>query len=214
MLSIGFLYSYNFHYPKRDIYLFRTFFHDIVVVGLVFIVIFVVLIFYFRVRVTKMFQRKNSLEVYLMIFPLLFLFVISVPSMLLLQNKGGISVSSEDVYVDASQWFWEYRTRSLPRFMSFLCSACSDKWYKLEPKLPLSLEVGRKRFFFCRKDVLHSFALPSMGVKVDCVPGLLVSLETKILNPGIFYGQCRELCGINHRFMPIEVEVVKKLSAV
>ncbi len=128
--------------------------------------------------------------------------------MLLLQNKGGEFAGSQDVYVDASQWFWEYTVGDIPRFVASLCSKCLDIWHNLEPNLALPLKVGTTNFFFFRNDVLHSFALPSMGVKVDCVPGLLVFLETNILSPGVFYGQCRELCGVNHSFMPIEVEVL------
>ncbi len=208
MFCSGFLYSYNLHYPKREVYFFTTFFHDFVLIGLFFIVIFVGLIFYFRISNTLVVKKNKSLEIYLMGFPILFLAILSVPSMLLLQNKGGEFSNAEDIYVDASQWFWEYTTRSIPRFVSSLCKRCVDSWHNLEPNLALSLNTGKNNFFFFRKDVLHSFALPSMGVKVDCVPGLLVSLETNILSPGIFYGQCRELCGVNHRFMPIEVEAV------
>lgn len=83
----------------------NVFFHDFVLIGLFFITVFVVCIFYFRMRNTRVLKRKNSLEVYLMVFPIFFLFVLRVPSMLLLQNKGGEFAGSQDVYVDASQWF-------------------------------------------------------------------------------------------------------------
>ncbi len=208
MFSSGLLYSFNFQYPNREVYFFRTFFHDFIIVGLVFIVTFVLVIFFLSLTNTSNVKRKNSLEIYLMLVPILFLFFLRIPSMLLLQQKGGEFDNTEDVYVDASQWFWEYTTRTIPRFVSSLCTRCVDTWHNLEPNLPLSLSTGNTNFFFFRNDVLHSFALPRMGVKVDCVPGLLSSLEAKILTPGIFYGQCRELCGVNHSFMPIEVEVI------
>lgn len=208
MFSSGLLYSFKFQYPKREVYFFRTFFHDFIILGLVFIVTFVVFIFFLSLTKTSNVKRNNSLEIYLMIVPILFLFFLSVPSMLLLQQKGGEFENTEDVYVDASQWFWEYTTSRVPRFVSSLCTTCVDTWHNLEPNLPLSVSTGKTNFFFFRNDVLHSFALPSMGIKVDCVPGLLSSLEANILTPGIFYGQCRELCGVNHSFMPIEVEVV------
>jgi len=208
LFCAGLLYSFNFQYPKREVYFFSTFFHDFIVIGLVFIVVYVGCIFYFSISRSVVLKKKNSLEIYLMVFPILFLLFLRVPSMLLLQKKGGEFSNSEDIYVDASQWFWEYRTSSIPRFVSSLCKSCLDTWHKLEPKLPICLKIGFKKFFFFRNDVIHSFALPRMGIKVDCVPGLLSSLERKFLSPGIFYGQCRELCGVNHSFMPIEVEVV------
>lgn len=210
MFCAGLLYSFNFCNPKREVYFFRTFFHDFIVIGLIFIIIFVRVLFYFRVVRKVNLKNNKSLEVYLMLFPVGFLLVLRIPSLLLLQRKGGEFDTSEDVYVDASQWFWEYKTSSIPTFISTLCMSCIDTWHKLEPNLPLSLKTGFQNFFFFRNDVIHSFALPNMGVKVDCVPGLLSSLETKILTPGIFYGQCRELCGVNHSFMPIELEVVLK----
>lgn len=208
MFCSGLLYSFNFQNPKREVYFFSVFFHDFVTVGLVFILIFVIVIFFCSLSNTINIKKKNSLEIYLMVLPILFLLFLSVPSMLLLQQKGGEFRNTEDIYVDASQWFWEYTTRRIPRFVSSLCYKCVDVWHNLEPNLALSLSSGKKNFFFFRKDVLHSFALPRMGIKVDCVPGLLTSLEAKILSPGIFYGQCRELCGVNHSFMPIEVEVI------
>ena len=58
-------------------------------------------------------------------------------------------------------------------------------------------------------DVLHSFAIPSWGIKADCVPGRINQCFVYPIEMGIFYGQCSEICGANHRFMPIAVEVVK-----
>lgn len=57
-------------------------------------------------------------------------------------------------------------------------------------------------------DVIHSWAVPRLGVKVDCVPGRLNRVELEILGGGVFYGQCSELCGVIHRFIPIVVEVI------
>ena len=100
---MGLIYSYNFQYPKREVYFLNVFFHDFILAGLFFITIFVRCIFYFRASNTSIFKRNKSLEVYLMIFPILFLFILRVPSMLLLQKKGGEFSGSQDVYVDASQ---------------------------------------------------------------------------------------------------------------
>lgn len=217
MFSTGLLYSFSFQYPKREVYFFSTFFHDFVIIGLVFIIRFVGVIFFLSLRVTSNVKSNNSLEIYLMLVPILFLFFLSIPSMLLLRSTGKeYGNFMYDVYVDASQWFWEYRGRFFTQYVSSLCKTCASRtWHNLEPKLPLVLPTGYNNFFFFRNDVLHSFALPSMGIKVDCVPGLLTSLDVNILTPGVFYGQCSELCGVNHSFMPIEVEVhVLKNNAI
>ena len=62
------------------------------------------------------------------------------------------------------------------------------------------------RFLITSTDVLHSFAVPSLGLKVDAVPGRLNQINVFITRPGIFYGQCSELCGANHNAMPIVIE--------
>ena len=62
------------------------------------------------------------------------------------------------------------------------------------------------RFIITSTDVLHSFAVPSLGIKVDAVPGRLNQTSVFIRRPGVFFGQCSEICGVNHGFMPISIE--------
>jgi len=64
------------------------------------------------------------------------------------------------------------------------------------------------RFLITAADVLHSWALPSIGLKADAVPGRLNQLSTYLERPGVYYGQCSEICGSNHSFMPIKTEVL------
>jgi len=66
------------------------------------------------------------------------------------------------------------------------------------------------KFLITAADVLHSFAVPSLGIKTDAVPGRANETWTKIDKKGVYYGQCSELCGVNHGFMPIAIEVVSK----
>jgi cytochrome c oxidase subunit 2 len=75
--------------------------------------------------------------------------------------------------------------------------------------IPLSLH---SRLLISGVDVLHSFAIPSASLKVDAVPGRVNQLSISPLHSGVLYGQCREICGANHRFMPIVVEVVPILN--
>lgn len=64
------------------------------------------------------------------------------------------------------------------------------------------------RFMITSDDVIHSFAVPSLGIKQDAIPGRLNSVGTIITRPGLYYGQCSELCGVNHGFMPIGIEAI------
>ena len=64
------------------------------------------------------------------------------------------------------------------------------------------------RFIVSATDVIHAFAIPSLGLKVDAIPGRLNQTSVLIERPGVFYGQCSEICGVNHGFMPIVIEAV------
>ena len=69
--------------------------------------------------------------------------------------------------------------------------------------LPLNNQI---RFLVNSLDVIHSFAIPSLGIKVDAVPGRINQVRILINRPGLYYGQCSEICGVNHRFIPIVIE--------
>ncbi len=71
-------------------------------------------------------------------------------------------------------------------------------------------ENATVRFLITAGDVIHSFAVPSLGLKIDAVPGRVNETWTRVAKKGVYYGQCSELCGINHGFMPIAIEVVSK----
>jgi len=79
----------------------------------------------------------------------------------------------------------------------------------LEVENPLYIPVNVPfRILVTSTDVLHSWAVPAFGIKVDAVPGRLNEILTCVLRPGIFYGQCSELCGVGHGFMPIVVKAI------
>jgi len=77
--------------------------------------------------------------------------------------------------------------------------------------LPINTHI---RLLVTSADVIHSWAVPSLGVKVDAIPGRLNQTEIYIRRPGVFYGQCSELCGVNHGFMPIAVEAVDNVTFI
>jgi len=87
-----------------------------------------------------------------------------------------------------------------------------DRLY-LEVDNRLVLPVGiTVQFNVTSRDVIHRFAMPTLGIKVDATPGLLTVVHANLLKVGTHYGQCREICGINHRFMPFCIEVVPMQS--
>ena len=113
------------------------------------------------------------------------------------------------VKIIANQWYWTYEYGNLNlEWDSFMKTSNLSK---SEPRLlvvdnPLFLPVETNiRLLITSKDVIHAFAVPSLGLKVDAVPGRLNQLSCYINRSGIFYGQCSELCGVNHAFMPIQL---------
>ena len=73
---------------------------------------------------------------------------------------------------------------------------------------------GSRRFLISSTDVIHSFAVPSMGLKIDAVPGRINQLFARPTRLGVFFGQCSEICGSNHSFMPIKLEVLSPLDFI
>ena len=114
------------------------------------------------------------------------------------------------------QWYWHYiyPDNDNVEFDSYLIT---DK--DLKPGQKRLLEVDNRivvpenttiKFLITAGDVIHSFAVPALGIKTDAVPGRINETWTKIVKKGVYYGQCSELCGVNHGFMPIVIEVVSK----
>lgn len=118
--------------------------------------------------------------------------------------------------VTGHQWYWRYEYPGLGEdnsFDSYIIKErdCARGIFRLletdnRVRLPSQTPL---RFLVSRGDVLHSWALPSLGLKVDAVPGRLNQLNVEINVVGVFYGQCREICGANHSFIPIVLEFVK-----
>jgi cytochrome c oxidase subunit 2 len=150
------------------------------------------------------------LEVIWTITPAIILMLISIPSFSLLYSLDEILDASYTYKAVASQWFWNYQTPDSKDFESYmLADLTPGKLRLLEVDNPLLCPTNTHlRFIITATDVLHSFAVPSLGIKIDAVPGRLNSVSTYIQRPGLFTGQCSELCGVNHGFMPINIIAV------
>nr|QFG38786.1 cytochrome c oxidase subunit II [Glaphyrina caudata] len=144
-------------------------------------------------------------------FILVFLALPSLRLLYLLDEVGNCSLTVKSI---GHQWYWsyEYSDFSNIEFDSYMIP--SDE---LEPGDFRLLEVDHRvilpiqtdiRVLVTSADVIHSWTVPSLGVKVDAIPGRLNQLGFFIKYPGVFYGQCSEICGANHSFMPIVVEAV------
>nr|YP_011004805.1 cytochrome c oxidase subunit II [Anagyrus jenniferae]WPT46946.1 cytochrome c oxidase subunit II [Anagyrus jenniferae] len=189
-------------------------FHDY---AMIMILMILVLIFYFLIFMmyNKIIDRYlfegQLIEVIWTILPMLFLLFLAFPSLKILYLTDEIFNPYMSVKVLGHQWYWSYEYSDFKdvSFDSFMMSDFKDKYMirlldvDNRMKLPLNLNV---RVLISSLDVIHSFTVPSIGVKVDAIPGRLNQINMNINRPGVFFGQCSEICGVNHSFMPIVLE--------
>jgi len=167
------------------------------------------------------FTHATTVEVVWTIVPAIILMIIAVPSFALLYSMDEMLDPSITLKVIAHQWYWSYEYSDYNHLKEDNSGINFDSYMLSDEDLNIGhfrlLEVDNRvvlpvnthiRVLITAADVLHSWAVPSFGVKVDACPGRLNQTTLFIKTPGIFYGQCSELCGTNHGFMPICVEAV------
>jgi cytochrome c oxidase subunit 2 len=158
------------------------------------------------------------LEIVWTVIPVLILIIVAVPSLKLLYFTDRVENAELVVKVTGNQWNWdyEYPDHDGLSYKSIMLKDADIDTSKGQHRLlsadyPMVIPVDTTvQFIVTASDVLHSFAMPAFGVKVDAVPGRLNETWTKVTKTGTYYGQCSELCGKDHAFMPIEVRVVPK----
>ena len=165
-------------------------------------------------------SHNTILEVVWTVLPVVILVVIAIPSFKLLYYEAEIPPPDLTIEAIGKQWYWsyQYQTNGNFQFDSLgLTQPDKDKSAGTgEPRLlgvdnPVVVPINKVvRVITTGADVIHSWAVPQFGVKMDAVPGRLNQTWFKATQTGTFYGQCSELCGANHAFMPIEVKVVSQ----
>ena len=170
------------------------------------------------------FHHSTALELTWTIIPFLILIGMAVPAtdvLVKMYDTGGEDMTVE---VRGYQWKWQYKYldddyQQTFAFMSNLATpreeidgkSAKGEFYLLEVDRPLVIPANRKvRFLVTAEDVIHAWWVPDFGIKRDAVPGILNELWTIVPEPGIYRGQCTELCGKDHGFMPIVVEVLEE----
>jgi cytochrome c oxidase subunit II len=160
--------------------------------------------------------HRTSLEVAWTVIPICILVLIAVPSFRLLFLEQNIPPADLTVKATGKQWYWSYGYPDQGKF-EFDSLMIQDKDLKGDQPRLLSVDndmvvpVNKVvRVQVTGSDVIHSFAVPSFGIKIDAIPGRLNETWFKATKEGVYYGQCSELCGKNHAFMPIAVRVLSE----
>lgn len=159
--------------------------------------------------------HNTFIEIIWTVVPVLILVTIAVPSFRLLFYQLKVPAADLTVKVTGKQWFWSYSYPDQKFEFDSLMVQAKD----LKPGQPRLLAVDNElvvpvnkvvRVLVTGADVIHSFSVPSFGIKIDAVPGRLNETWFKAEREGMYYGQCSQLCGRDHAFMPIAVRVVSE----
>jgi len=194
-----------------------TSFHNLLLVIITIITLFVlallvIVVVKFNAKANPVPSRTTHhtlIEVAWTLIPVLILVAIAVPSFRLLFQQLDIPKADLTVKVTGKQWYWSYAYPDNGKF-EFDSLMAADKQPRLlgvdnEMVVPVNKVI---RVQTTGADVIHAFAVPSFGVKIDSIPGRLNETWFKATKVGMYYGQCSELCGKDHAFMPIAVRVV------
>ncbi|MDC0624628.1 cytochrome c oxidase subunit II [Alphaproteobacteria bacterium] len=198
--------------------------HNFVLIMMTAITVFVlILLIYVSIRFRKKANPTPSkrthnalLETLWTAIPVVILIFMAVPSFKLLYEQDVIPEADMTIKVIGHQWYWEYQYPEHDdlAFESYLTP--EDELKEGEPRLltvdnRLVLPVNKNiHVLVTAGDVLHSFAMPSLGVKKDAVPGRLNETWMRIDRPGIYRGQCSEICGSGHGYMPVVIEALSE----
>ena len=166
----------------------------------------------------KQFSHNVTIEVIWTAIPLVILLIIVVPSFKLLYFIDRTAEPEMTLKVTGYQWYWgyEYPDHEGISFLSYMIpddeinkAKGEKRLLSTDTKVVLPVDTNIQ-ILVTAADVLHSWAVPSLGIKTDSVPGRLNETWVNIKKPGVYYGQCSELCGKDHAYMPIEIHAVSK----
>ena len=158
-------------------------------------------------------SHNTAIEIIWTVLPVFILVIISLFSFRLLFAYEDMPDPDLTVKVTGNQWNWayEYPDQGVPEYISNMLpeGEAPPQLYRLAADQPMVVPVGKTvRVLVTAADVIHSFGLPAFGLKTDAVPGRVNETWFKAERTGSFYGQCSELCGVDHAFMPIQINVV------
>jgi cytochrome c oxidase subunit 2 len=191
-----------------------------VIGALTFGVLFYSLIKFRKSRGAKAahFHEHLGVEILWTVIPTLILIALAIPATIVLKNIHNTDESKLTIKVTGYQWRWKYDY--LDQGISFFSALSTPQeqinnlqpkgeWYLLEVDNPVVVPINTKvKLLVTADDVIHAWWVPELGVKQDAIPGFINENWIYITKPGTYRGQCGELCGVNHAFMPIIVQAV------
>nr|UOU84943.1 cytochrome c oxidase subunit II [Platypalpus candicans] len=193
------------------------FFHDHTLLILIMITILVgylMIMLFFNNYTNRYLLHGQTIEIIWTILPAIVLLFIALPSLRLLYLLDEINEPIITLKTIGHQWYWSYEysdflNLEFDSFMIPTLDLTNDGFRLLDVDnriiIPMNSQI---RILVSAADVIHSWTVPALGVKVDATPGRLNQTNFMINRPGLFFGQCSEICGANHSFMPIVIESI------
>nr|YP_010620347.1 cytochrome c oxidase subunit II [Ethope himachala]WAX37323.1 cytochrome c oxidase subunit 2 [Ethope himachala] len=191
------------------------FFHDHTLIILIMITILVsyfMLNLFFNMYINRFLMENQMIELIWTILPAFTLIFIALPSLRLLYLLDELNNPLITLKSIGHQWYWSYEYSDFNNieFDSYMNQSNNKNNFRLldvdnRIVLPMNNQI---RILITSTDVIHSWTIPALGIKVDANPGRLNQTSFFINRPGIFFGQCSEICGANHSFMPIMIESI------
>nr|APA32564.1 cytochrome c oxidase subunit II [Brachyhypopomus sp. n. VERD] len=178
------------------------------------LVLYIIVVVVSTTLTNKYILDSQEIEIIWTILPGAILFMIALPSLRILYLMDEINDPHLTVKAIGHQWYWsyeytDYQHLAFDSYMVPTQDLAPGQFRLLETDHRMVIPTEAPiRVLVTAEDVLHSWAVPSLGVKMDAIPGRLNQTAFMSSRPGVFYGQCSEICGANHSFMPIVVEAV------
>nr|YP_010381711.1 cytochrome c oxidase subunit II [Augilina tetraina]UDL72086.1 cytochrome c oxidase subunit 2 [Augilina tetraina] len=196
-------------------------FHDHTMMIIMFIMIMVMMMMSMMLK--SKFSSRNILENQFLetlwtVIPAVTLIFIALPSLKILYIMEEMINPSITVKVMGHQWYWtyEYSDKKKMEIESYMINKPKTSEFRLlEVTNRLILPfLTQTRMIISSSDVIHSWTIQSLGLKMDAIPGRLNQSSILLKKPGVFFGQCSEICGMNHSFMPISMESINMKSFI
>lgn len=194
-----------------------TFFHDhaiLILLIITVIVSYIIATLFTNKFINRFLLEGQTIELIWTIAPAVTLIFIALPSLRLLYLLDEVNNPLISVKSIGHQWYWSYELSDFKNieFDSYIIPQREIKNFNfrlldVDNRLPLPFK-SQVRIIVSSTDVIHSWTLPSTGVKIDASPGRLNQTTFFLNRPGLLYGQCSEICGTNHRFIPIVIESI------
>nr|UNO54328.1 cytochrome c oxidase subunit 2 [Hyalomma asiaticum] len=192
-----------------------AFFHDhsmMIIIMITIMTLYMIMNIMINNFTSRSLMEGQEIEIVWTIIPAITLIFIAIPSLYLLYLTDETFSSQISIKILGHQWYWSYEysdfNKEFDAFMIPEMDLIANSFRLLETDNKLVIPTNTNiKYLITSMDVIHSWTIPSLGMKMDAVPGRLNQCFSFSKRPGTFFGQCSEICGANHSFMPIMLEI-------